>query len=159
LLARRLVEVGVPFVEVYQRDFDIHNGARARNLPTANGEVDQGMSALISDLQSRGLLDTTLIIWMGEFGRTPRVKADAGRDHYARAWSSVMFGGGIRGGQVIGRTNAGGDTVEDRPVTAVDFMATVCRVLGIDPNKEFRTSTGRPIRAVDRGATPIAQLF
>ena len=159
LLARRLVEVGVPFVEVYQREFDIHTANRAILMPQANGEVDQGMSALISDLRSRGLLDTTLIIWMGEFGRTPRVKADGGRDHFARAWSTVLFGGGIRGGQVIGRTSADGQNVEDRPVSAPDFMATVCRILGIDPNKEFSTSTGRPIRVVDRGANPIAQVL
>jgi Protein of unknown function (DUF1501) len=103
-----------------------------------------------------------LVIWMGEFGRTPRINArgaQPGRDHYPRAWSSVMVGGGIRGGQVIGRTDAEAATVVDRPVGTFDFMATVCRALGIDYNKQNIAANGRPIRIVDRPATPIAQLF
>jgi uncharacterized protein (DUF1501 family) len=113
-------------------------------------------------LQSRGLLDRTLVIWMGEFGRTPRINnrgAQPGRDHYPRAWSSVLVGGGIRGGQVIGRTDAEAASVVERPVNTIDFMATVCRVLGIDYTKMNQTPIGRPIRIVERGANPIAQLF
>jgi len=124
--------------------------------------VDAGMTQLVKDLQERGLLDSTLVIWMGEFGRTPRINArgaQPGRDHYPRAWSSVMFGGGIRGGQVIGRTDAEAATVVERPVNALDFMATVCRALGIDYNKQNNTPNGRPIRIVDRGANVISQLF
>ena len=120
------------------------------------------MSQLITDLRERGLLDSTLVIWMGEFGRTPRINqrgAQPGRDHYPRAWSLAMFGGGIHGGQVIGRTDAEAATVVDRPVSTLDFMATVCRILGIDHDKQNTTPIGRPIRIVDRGAKPITQLF
>src|SRR5439155_19782881 len=128
----------------------------------APAQVDPGMSQLITDLRDRRLLDTTLVIWMGEFGRTPRINqrgAQPGRDHYPRAWSSVMFGGGIRGGQVIGRTDAEAATVTERPVSTLDFMATVCRILGIDYNKQNQSGIGRPVRIVDRGANPITQLI
>ena len=107
------------------------------------------MAALVTDLHERGLLDSTLVIWMGEFGRTPNLNKDAGRDHYAKAWSTVLVGGGIRGGQVIGRTDAEGAAVEDRPVSAVDFMATVCQILGIDYNKQLPSPGRRPIPIVD----------
>src|SRR5205814_9919405 len=96
-------------------------------------------STLVRALRDGGLLDNTLVIWMGEFGRTPRINARGalpGRDHYPRAWSSVMVGGGIRGGQVIGRTDAEAATVVERPVNTLDFMATVCRALGVDHNKQ-----------------------
>ena len=161
LLARRLVEVGVPFVEVSLGGWDTHqdNFNRVKNL---SAQVDPAMSALIKDLKERGLLDTTLVIWMGEFGRTPRINArgaQPGRDHYPRAWSSVMFGGGIKGGQVVGKTDAEGATVVERPISALDFMATVCKVLGIDYNKQNQTQIGRPVRVVDRGAKPIEQLL
>jgi uncharacterized protein (DUF1501 family) len=120
------------------------------------------MSQLVTDLRDRGLLDSTLVIWMGEFGRTPRINnrgAQPGRDHYPRAWSTVLMGGGIRGGQVIGRTDAEGAAVTERPVSAIDFMATVCSVLGIDYNRQNQTPIGRPVRIVDRGANPIRQLI
>jgi hypothetical protein len=161
LLARRLVEVGVSFVEVTLGGWDTHqnNFGRVRQL---SQQVDPAMSQLVTDLRDRGLLDSTLVIWMGEFGRTPRINqrgAQPGRDHYPRAWSTVMVGGGIRGGQVIGRTDAEGATVTDRPVSAIDFMATVCRVLGIDYTKMNQTPIGRPVRIADRGATPIQELF
>jgi hypothetical protein len=161
LLARRLVESGVSFVEVSLGGWDTHqnNFARVRSL---SEQVDPAMSALVTDLRQRGLLDSTLVIWMGEFGRTPRINqrgAQPGRDHYPRAWSTVMVGGGIRGGQVIGRTDAEGAVVQQRPVSAIDFLATACRVLGIDYNKMNHTPIGRPVRVVDRGATPIRELF
>ncbi len=161
ILARRLVEAGVSFVEVTLGGWDTHqnNFARVRQL---SEQVDPAMSQLIGDLRDRGLLDTTLVIWMGEFGRTPRINqrgAQPGRDHYPRAWSLAMFGGGIRGGQVIGRTDAEAATVVDRPVSTLDFMATVCRVLGVDYNKFNNTPNGRPVRIVDRGANPVTQLF
>ncbi len=161
LMARRLVEAGVKFVEVTLGGWDTHqnNFERVRQL---SGQVDPAMSTLVSDLQTRGLLQNTLVIWCGDFGRTPNINqrgAMPGRDHYPRAWSSVMFGGGIRGGQVIGRTDANAATVVDRPVGTFDYMATVCRALGIDYNKQNIASNGRPIRIVDRPATPIAQLF
>jgi uncharacterized protein (DUF1501 family) len=161
LLARRLIETGVTFVEVTLGGWDTHqnNFARVQQL---SGQVDPAMSSLIEDLRDRGLLDSTLVIWMGEFGRTPRINnrgAQPGRDHYPRAWSSVLTGGGIRGGQVIGRTDAEAATVVERPVSTLDFMATVCRALGIDHNKMNQTPIGRPIRIVERGANPVTQLF
>ena len=120
------------------------------------------MSALISDLKSRSMLDDTLIIWMGEFGRTPKINnrgAKPGRDHYPRAWSTVMFGGGIKGGQVICKTDKEGASVEERKITTIDFMATVCSILGINYDKVNHTPIGRPIRIVDKGANPIKELF
>jgi hypothetical protein len=161
LLARRLVEVGVPFVEVTLGGWDTHqdNWTRVKNL---SGQIDAPMAALLGDLKERGLLETTLVVWMGEFGRTPKINsrgAKPGRDHYPRAWSSVLFGGGIMGGQVVGKTDAEGASVVDRPISALDFMATVCKVLGIDYAKSNRTSNGRPMRIVDKGGKPIDQLF
>jgi hypothetical protein len=160
LLARRLIEAGVSFVEVTLGGWDTHQNNFAR-VRTLSGQVDPAMSQLVTDLRDRGLLDSTLVIWMGEFGRTPRINArgaQPGRDHYPRAWSTVLVGGGIRGGQVIGRTDAEGAVVTERPVSAIDFMATVCRVLGIDYTRQNQTPIGRPIRVVERGATPISGL-
>jgi len=159
LLARRLVEAGVPFVEVYLASWDTHE---KRTADTAKGlmtQVDRGMATLLGDLQQRGLLRDTLVIWMGEFGRTPRVNSNGGRDHYARAWSSVLAGGGIKGGQVIGKTDRDGATVTERPITVADFMATVCRILGIDYTKKNTTPSGRPIRLVDKDANPIKEVL
>jgi uncharacterized protein (DUF1501 family) len=124
--------------------------------------VDPAMSTLITDLKDRGRLDNTLIIWMGEFGRTPKINTRGdkpGRDHYPRAWSTVLAGGGIKCGQVIGRTDKEGAAVEDQPVSTLDFMASVCQILGIDHTKQNNSPIGRPIRIVDKGATPIKQLF
>lgn len=160
LLARRLVETGVSFVEVTLGGWDTHQNNFQR-VAQLSSTVDSPMSQLITDLKDRGLLDTTLVIWMGEFGRTPRINqrgAQPGRDHYPRAWSLAMFGGGIKAGQVIGRTDAEAATVVDRPVSTLDFMATVCSILGIDYNKQNTTPIGRPVRIVDRGANPVSQL-
>jgi hypothetical protein len=161
LLARRLVETGVSFVEVTLGGWDTHqdNFARVKNL---SGQVDPALSALVGDLKSRGLLDRTLVLWMGEFGRTPKINtrgAKPGRDHYPRAWTSVMVGGGIKGGQVIGKTDKEGAEVEGTKVSAIDFMASVCKVLGIDYSKQNISPIGRPIRLVDKGANPIKELF
>ncbi len=159
LLARRLVEAGIGFVEVYLANWDSHGRAVAEKTRDLMTQVDLGMSALVTDLQSRGLLESTLIIWMGEFGRTPRINNEGGRDHFSRAWSTVMFGGGIRGGQVIGSTDATGNEVKDRPVSVVDFMATTCHLLGIDYKKEVDTPAGRPVRIVDKGERLISELL
>lgn len=161
LLARRLIEVGVPFVEVNLGGWDTHqdNWTRVKSL---SQQVDPAMSTLVKDLKERGLLDSTLVIWMGDFGRTPKINsrgAKPGRDHYPRAWSSVMFGGGIKGGQVIGRTDKEGAVVEERPISVLDFMSTVCKVLGIDYQKQNHTPIGRPVRIVDKGANPINELI
>lgn len=135
LLARRLVEQGVAFVEVYLSNWDSHVRASADLTRGLMTQVDQGMSTLIQDLHDRGLLDSTLIIWMGEFGRSPKINNAGGRDHHATAWSAALFGGGIRTGQVIGKTDATGHTVTERPVGIADFMGTVCHQLGIDYTK------------------------
>jgi hypothetical protein len=161
LLARRLIEVGIPFVEVVLGGWDTHqnNFGRVKQL---SAQVDTPFSALITDLKERGLLDSTLVIWMGEFGRTPRINArgaQPGRDHYPAAWSSVMMGGGIKGGQVIGKTDAEGATVVERKTSALDFLATVCQILGVNYNKQNRTPIGRPIRIVDKGAKVIEELL
>jgi hypothetical protein len=162
LLARRLVERGVPFVEVtlggtggigwdtHQNNFD--------GVKQLSGTLDPAWATLMTELKSRGLLDSTLIVWMGEFGRTPKINPNQGRDHYPNAWSTVLAGGPIRGGQVVGRTSADGTTVEDRPVSVPDMLATVCRALGIDPMKQNVSNVGRPIRVVDPAARPVAEI-
>jgi hypothetical protein len=161
LLARRLVESGVSFVEVTLGGWDTHqnNFDRVKQL---SQQVDPALSALVTDLKQRSLLDSTLIVWMGEFGRTPRINARGakpGRDHYPRAWSTLMIGGGIKGGQVVGKTDKEGATVVERSISALDFMATVCQLLGIDAKKQNHTPIGRPIRIVDKGANPIKELL
>ena len=158
LLARRLVERGVPFVEVGTDGWDTHNqnfDALRRLVPP----VDTAWAALMQDLNDRGLLDNTTIAWMGEFGRTPKINSGSGRDHFPAAWAAVLAGGGIKGGQAIGRTSAGGDEVTDRPVTVPDLLATVCRALGIDPLKQNQSNVGRPIRIVDKAAHPIDEVL
>jgi hypothetical protein len=150
LLARRLVESGVTFVEVNQEGWDTHDNNFERTR-TNNGAIDQPMAQLITDLKQRGMLDKTLVIWMGEFGRTPRINARSGRDHYPRAFNVALAGGGIRGGQVVGETNAGGEEVSKRPVTVSDLFRTIYTTLGIDADHENMSRIGRPIKLVDGG--------
>lgn len=161
LLARRLVEAGVPFVEVFLGGWDTHrdNFPKVKKL---SAEADPAMAALIADLKDRGLLDSTLVIWMGEFGRTPQITSkdgSPGRNHYPRAWTTVLAGGGIKGGQVIGKTDKEGASVIERPISGLDFLATVCKILGIDYTKQNQTPVGRPIRIVDKGANPVQELL
>ncbi|MGL6075549.1 MAG: DUF1501 domain-containing protein [Fimbriiglobus sp.] len=151
LMARRLVEVGVPFVEVSLGGWDTHENVFAK-VKTLSGQVDAAMSALLEDLKAHGLLDSTLVIWMGEFGRTPNINTRGekpGRDHYPKAWSLAMFGCGQRGA-VVGKTDKDGATVAERPVNPQDFLATVCELVGVDHTKQNETPTGRPIRIVDK---------
>ena len=150
LLARRLVEVGVTFVEVAANGWDTHedNFARSRQL---SSQIDQPTAQLIADLRQRGMLDRTLVVWMGEFGRTPRINPRAGRDHYPRAFNVALAGGGIRGGQVVGATDAGGVEVTERPVTVSDLFRTIYTALGIDADHENMSRIGRPIKLVDGG--------
>jgi uncharacterized protein (DUF1501 family) len=162
LLARRLVERGVPFIEITLGgdssngwDTHINNFERVRDLSQV---LDAGWAALMDDLKARGLLDRTLIVWMGEFGRTPTLNGTNGRDHFPRAWTAVLGGGGIRGGQVIGRTSAGGETIEQRPVSVPDLLATVCLALGINPAQSNLSNVGRPISLVDQAARPLAEI-
>jgi uncharacterized protein (DUF1501 family) len=154
LLARRLVEVGVPFVEVALGGWDTHQGA-AQRVKALSGQLDPAFATLVADLKDRGLLDSTLVIWMGEFGRSPK----NGSQHYARAWTSVLAGAGIKAGQAVGSTDATGADVKDRPISSADFMATVCKALGIDPTKEYMARGGRPMHKVDKGAKPVAQVL
>ncbi len=157
LLARRLVEGGVTFVEVQANGWDTHdnNFERSKQL---SAQVDQPFAHLIRDLSQRGLLDRTLVVWMGEFGRTPRINPRSGRDHYPRAFNVAVAGAGIRGGQVIGRTDASGTSVEERAVQVPDLFQTFCQALKIDGHKENMSSIGRPIRIVD-GGQPVHELF
>jgi hypothetical protein len=158
LMARRLIEKHVPFVEVSLGGWDTHddNFSRVQSLCMA---LDKAWSALLQDLKDRGRLDSTLVVWMGEFGRTPVINPRQGRDHYPKAWSVVLGGGGIRGGQVVGRTSADGMTVEDHPVSAPDLLATVCLAIGLDPRKQNISNVGRPIRLVDPSARPIREIL
>jgi hypothetical protein len=157
LLARRLVERGVPFVEVNLDGWDTHtdNFAGLKNLA---GPLDQAWSSLMTDLADRGMLGTTTIVWMGEFGRTPRINPNGGRDHYPAAFSAVLAGGGIRGGSVVGKTDADGIEIAERPTTIQDFLATLCLTLGIDYEKQNLSNVGRPIRIVDKSANPIREI-
>ena len=157
LLARRLVEAGVTFVEVGLGGWDTHNDNFAKTKELC-GNLDQPMAALIRDLKSRGLLDDTLVVWMGEFGRTPRINARSGRDHFPRAFNVALAGGGIRGGQVIGATGDGGTAVTERPVTPKDLYQTIYTALGIDPEHENESLIGRPIKLVDEGE-PVRELL
>lgn len=150
LLARRLVEAGVPFVEVNMGGWDLHQNCFDR-LEQKLPEMDQAMAALMQDLTQRGLLEDTVVLWMGEFGRTPRINGDAGRDHFARAWSAVIGGGGLNGGLAIGETSADGTRVETEPYSSEDLMATVCSALGISLQTTFTSGNGRPMKIAGGG--------
>lgn len=158
LLARRLVERNVPFVEVSLGGWDTHE-ANFPRVQSLCGTLDTAWAALMQDLSERGLLETTLVVWMGEFGRTPVINPRQGRDHYPKAWSVVLGGGGIRGGQVVGRTDASGLVVDDRPVSTPDLLATIFVALGIDPRKQNMSNVARPIRLADPDAKPIAEIL
>jgi uncharacterized protein (DUF1501 family) len=158
LLARRLVERGVPFVEVTLDGWDTHlnNFDAVKNLC---GILDPAWSSLMEDLKDRGLLDTTLVVWMGEFGRTPKINPQKGRDHFPDAWSAVLASGGIKGGQAYGRTSKDGMRVEEHRVSVPDLLATVCGALGIDHEKQNPSNVGRPIRIVDKSGRPIREVL
>jgi hypothetical protein len=162
LLARRLVERGVPFVEVsLGGDNGIGWDTHTNNFETVRDlsqVLDAGWATLMGDLKERGLLESTLIVWMGEFGRTPTINGDKGRDHFPGAWTAMLGGGGIKGGQVIGKTSAGGETIEERPVSVPDLLATVCLALGIDPTKSNQSNIGRPISLVDKAGRPLEDI-
>ena len=156
-MARRLVEKGVTYVEVSLDGWDTH----ANNFDTLSRrllpELDKGMSALIADLADRRLLDTTTIVWMGEFGRTPRINQNAGRDHWPRSWSVVVGGGGMKNGQVVGATDKDGVDIVDHPIGVMDLIATLTKTMGINLATQYTTPRGRPIKVVD-GGQPIKEL-
>jgi hypothetical protein len=157
LMARRLVESGVRFVEVTLADWDTHadNFNRSKGLME---QLDPGMSGLLTDLARRRMLDETLVIWMGEFGRTPRVNGGNGRDHWTRAFCAALAGGGLAGGRVLGRTNALGTETQERPVSVQDLFATVYGQLGVDPTKKYMTPAGRPVKILE-GGDPVKELL
>ncbi len=157
LMARRLVEVGVPFVEVNSGGWDLHRGCFT-SLETKLPELDKAFAALVEDLKQRGLLESTVVLCMGEFGRTPRINGEAGRDHFARAWSVVLGGAAIQGGRAIGKTNADGTGVETEPYSSEDLMATVCQALGISLETTYTAKNGRPMK-IAGGGKVIQELF
>jgi hypothetical protein len=164
LLARRLVETGVTFVEItnspvgaetrlgwdtHQDNFDQHKRLAAIG--------DRAYATLIADLKDRGLLDTTLVIWMGEFGRTPSINSRSGRDHYPKAFTVALAGGGIRRGFVLGKTDENGHEPAERPVRVPELFSTFYRALGIDPHRENKAGT-RPMKIIE-GGEPVTELF
>ena len=164
LLARRLVERGVPFVEValtqssnaFSWDTHSDNFNQVKSLCDV---LDAGWSTLMNDLRERGMLESTTIIWMGEFGRTPKINDNTGRDHFPVAWSTVLAGGGLQGGQVVGDTGKTGMEVVDRPVRVRDLFATLCGAMGIDHTHENISNGGRPISIVETGAEPVKSVL
>jgi hypothetical protein len=157
LLARRLIEAGVHFVTVTSGGWDTHQNnfksLKDRLLP----QLDQGYAALLQDLHDRGLLESTLVVWFGDFGRTPKINPSAGRDHWASAGVACMGGGGVKTGEVVGATNQLGEFVVDNPVTPQDLAATIYHALGIPLHTYYRSQEGRPVELVPEGK-PIPQL-
>ena len=151
LLARRLVESGVPFVEVDLGGWDNHNGIHNILKDNKLPQLDRAMSALMEDLEQRELIKDTVVIWMGEFGRTPRINQNAGRDHFARAWSCVVGGGDLKGGLAVGATNSDGTAVDTEPFSSEDLMTTVCKGLGISTEKTYTSKNGRPMKIAGGG--------
>ena len=159
LLARRLVESGVPFVEVAlggAAGWDTH-ADNFRQVQSLSGELDAGWATLMRELGERGLLESTTILWIGEFGRTPMINGNAGRDHHPAAWSCVFAGGGIKGGQSYGRTSADGTTVEENTVAIGDILATLSSALGVSPDHQNITATDRPIKLAE--GTAIREIL
>src|SRR5439155_9976008 len=156
LLARRLVERGVSFVEVTLDGWDTHT-SNFEQVKTLSQTLDPAFGTLLADLKDRGMLGNTLVVWMGEFGRTPLINPQGGRDHFPLAWSTVLAGAGVKGGQEIGSTAKDGATVAERPVGVADFLATVCTAVGVDPKTENHTWDGRPIPLV-KGGKAVEEL-
>ena len=157
LLARRLVEHGVRFVEVTMGGWDTH-GDNFVHVPEHCNNLDRALAALIGDLDRRGLLKETLVVLTTEFGRTPKINQNVGRDHYPRAFSSIMAGGGIRGGQIFGKTTKGGHEVAEDKVTPPDFNATIGYALGLPLDQIVYSPSKRPFTIADKGQ-PITRLF
>ncbi len=154
LMARRLIERGVPVVEVSLSDgpgglgWDSHSD-NFTIVKRLSGILDRGWSQLMLDLRSSGLLESTTIVWMGEFGRTPQINPMGGRDHFPNAWTCALAGGGVVGGSIVGKTSDDGMEVTDHPVSASDFLATVCRAVGVNPEHENIGEDRRPIKIAE----------
>ena len=163
LLARRLIEHGAAFVEVNLDSsttasvgWDTHSNI-FESVKSLSEELDAGWATLMRDLKDRGLLETTTILWMGEFGRTPKINSQGGRDHFPQAWTCVLGGGGIAGGQAYGKTSKDGTQVEENKCGVGNVLATLCSALGVDPSSQHEANTGRPVPLVDDA--PIAELL
>ncbi len=156
LLARRLIESGVRLAAVFQGGYDSHVNVE-KSSKSIFPVFDQAFSTLLEDLEQRGLLESTLVLAIGEFGRTPHINHSAGRDHWPGVFSIAAAGAGIEGGQVIGSSDAQGGAPKDRPISIEDLGATIYKKLGIEPHKEYRTN-GRPVKMNDNGV-PIKELF
>ena len=157
LMARRLVESGVKFVEIQYSGWDTHND-NFNQVQNLSASLDAGLATLIEDLGERGLLDQTLVFCVGEFGRTPKINGDNGRDHFPNVFSAVLAGGGVKVGQVLGESSADGGEVKDRPVSVPDFHATLFTALGLDVAKDYFAPDGRLLKLTDKGK-PIAELI
>lgn len=157
LLARRLVEAGVTFVEVRLGNWDHHQDV-FENIKGLTSRCDPALAALIADLKERGLFEKTLVVWTGEFGRTPKVNPRTGRDHWPRNFNALMAGGGVKGGQVIGASAKDGMGISSDPVTIPDLFSSICKSLQVNPAKENMSPIGRPLKIVD-GGKPIPNLF
>ena len=114
---------------------------------------------MLDDLNLRGLLESTLVVWMGEFGRTPHINGSSGRDHWAESWTTAMCGGGVKGGKFFGETTPDGMKVKERPVSAADLLATICHAVGVDPMAQNMSNVGRPIRIADPEAKPLMEIL
>lgn len=157
LLARRLIETGVTCVEVSLNGWDTHQN----NFPqvaSLSARLDAAMAQLLRDLRSRGLLQDTLVLCIGEFGRTPRINGNGGRDHWPATWSAVLAGGGVKGGQAVGATTEDGTKVKDRPVTVPDLFCTLARAFGIDPT-QVNFAGPRPIHLVDKAGQTVPEIL
>jgi hypothetical protein len=164
LLARRLTEAGVPVVTVYCANSEpthVQWDTHGKNFETLKKELmpplDQASSALLTDLAERGRLDETLIVWLTEFGRTPLISGNAGREHHPFCYSLALAGGGIQGGRVYGASDRIAARPKDRPVTPAEFSATMLAALGINPRTEIADPLGRPLRLAD--GEPLRELF
>ena len=157
LLARRLIETGVTFVEVRHGNWDTHDDNFNRTAGLIS-PCDPAVATLIADLKDRGLLEKTLIVWVGEFGRTPRINPRGGRDHWPRNFNALLAGGGVKGGQVIGETSKDGTSITHDPVSVPDLFSSICKSLHVDPAKENMSPIGRPLKIVD-GGQPVEKLF
>lgn len=158
LMARRLLEAGVSFVEVGMRGWDTHDDNFAQ-VRTLSAELDRAAAALIDDLIASGLWSDTLLVWLGDFGRTPRINGKGGRDHFPKISSVVLGGGPIGGGAVIGASDRDGEEIRERPVTVPELYASLATALGLDAGEVHVTPEGRPVTTVDESGKPIPELF
>ena len=158
-VAKQLVSKGgVRFVEIDRGGWDTHtmnDDATKKNCD----DIDGPMARMVEELAYDGLLSSTMIIWMGEFGRTPDINANGGRDHYPRCYSVMLAGGGVKGGQAVGKSNPTGHEPEGTGISVPDLFATICEVCGIDSTKVRESADGRPIQVADRGSKPVPGIF